>query len=435
MIKRLVSASLLTLCLSSPLPARAQIVGGYPMPSYADETATYAKWGEICNDAVLECWEVQDFPTATPTPLVDTAASLHEDTESDDLWTYLQQYRRTNDSTFLTWANAWRNWWVGLSIPGAAVLSEEAGFDYDHLNCVGLVLKYEYDGDVLALAKAEAIAGILKTFYDAKSVGGPISTDAGMRGFGRHLQCAVRVAEATGNAVWTTWRNKMISMLTAASNWNATTPSVGGMYFMNQFQTDARLFSGAYSQGGRIQSPFHIGLLAEGMWHAYRVTGNTIIRDRLISMAQYVDAYGLSDTYGYTGNTYGISPTCGKWHSYSGCSGTGEGTASFWDPYYTISQVNLLVMAYKLTGNQSYYDRAHHFWRRGTKARYRGGQLPSRISDNQINHYMDTRSDSATGHRYLDYNKGELQYTYLLFESGSPAPSSPPSPPKNLSVR
>jgi hypothetical protein len=402
------------------------------MPSLADETAAYAKWGEVCNDAVLQCFEPQDFPIATPNPIVATDTSLHEDTETDDLWTYLHQYIRTGDSTYLTWANAWRDWWINLAIPGSAVWTEEQSFGYDHVNCVGLVLKYEYDGDTAALAKAEQIGSILKTFYDGWSIGQAISTDNGMRGFGRHLQCLTRLSERSANPIFVTGRDRMISLLLNASNWNTTIPAVGGMYFMNQFQTDARLGAGSYAAGGRIQSPFHIALLAEGMWHAWRVTGNTQIRDRLIQMAAYVNYYGIAPTWNYTGNWYGISPNCAIAHSYQSNNGCGDGSG-FWDPYYSISQTNLLVMGFKLTGDPQYYNRAHYFWLRGTKARYRGGLPPSRIADNQINHYMDTRTDSATGHRFLDYNKGELQYTYLLFEPV--VSSSSPSPPKNLTVK
>lgn len=429
-------------------------IGGYPMPTYADETTTYGKWSEVCNDGVLACWEAADFPTATPSPIIDPAIDLHNDTEADDLWTYLHQYIRTGDATFLTWAQAWRNWWVSLTIPGSAAFDGDSGFEYDHVNCVGLVLQNEYDGDASALAQAQAIGAVLESFYATKTAGSyAISGNNGMRGFGRHLQCITRLAERTSLQRWIDLRDKLISILLQAPNYTTLAalktafPSLpittlsGGMYFMNQFQTDARLPAGSYVLGGRVQSPFHIGLLAEGMWHAYRVTGNTQIRDRLLEMAAYVDAYGLSGTYIYTGNTYGISPTCGKWHNYSGCNGSSEGTATFWDPYYSIAQTNLLAMAYELTGVQAWYDRAHYFWLRGTKARYVGSSLPSRITDTQINHYMDTRSDSATGHRYLDYNKGELQYTYLLFEGGGQtiggggAPDTTvPTDPSNLAL-
>ena len=32
-----------------------------------------------------------------------------------------------------------------------------------------------------------------------------------------------------------------------------------------------------------------------------------------------------------------------------------------------------------------------------------------------MHHFVDTIFSSADGYFYLDYNKGELQYTYLLF--------------------
>jgi hypothetical protein len=92
---------------------------------------------------------------------------------------------------------------------------------------------------------------------------------------------------------------------------------------------------------------------------------------------------------------------------------------TFWDSVYTTAQVNTLVRAYKLTGDTSYYARAKHFFNRGTKGVY-GDPTTRTAADNVVHHFIDTRFDSFFERYFLSYNKGELQYTYLLFEYPHP---------------
>jgi hypothetical protein len=183
------------------------------------------------------------------------------------------------------------------------------------------------------------------------------------------------------------------------------------MYFYGEFSTDSNLGAGSYAAGARQFSPFQIGVLTEALAEAYRTTGDTTIRDRLVRMADFLDTYGLDSTYQYSCSTMGIvggQPYC----SYN----AGQ-EVKFWDPVYTIALVDSFVYAYKYTGNIAYYNRALYFWNRGTKGIY--GSPTSRCStDTVVCHFADTLFDSAVSYLYLQFNKGELQYGYRLFENG-----------------
>lgn len=441
-------------------------VGGETLPTLADELAAYSKWGLTCLNTggtgyggPYPCLTDADFPQGdVPFTSMDFS-NIHQSSEGDDLWTYLWQYIRTSRANYLTRVNGWRNWWVSLTVGSGTQWNTDAGtsgFEMDHINCIGLVMKYQYDGDAAALAKAVELAGQIKTFYDPKPITAQVSTGNGLRGFGRHAQCIIRLAEVTGDVQWVTLRDKLVQMMLNTSSWQTVSslvaaypstlgtlglPPVGGMYFMNQTQTDARLPAGSYALGGRITAGFHPGIMAEAMWQAWRVTGNTQIRDRILEMAAYVDAYGLDTSILYTGNSYGIHPTCGIWHSYRGC--TAPPFTGFADPNYTISNTNLLVMASELTTgttSQYYYDRAQYFWRRTAQANYNGLGQPNRIPDGNYNHYQDVKTASGDGHDNLDYNKGELQYTWRLFKGGGRtlgggvSDTTAPTIPENLSV-
>src|SRR5262249_44894126 len=102
------------------------------------------------------------------------------------------------------------------------------------------------------------------------------------------------------------------------------------------------------------------------------------------------------------------------WHSYSAGCGTG---CTYWDPVYTTSLVNTLVRGYRYTGDAHYQARAKEFFNRGTKGIY-GEPIKRAAADDEVAHFIDTEFDSSSGFLYLDHNKGELQYVYLVFENG-----------------
>jgi hypothetical protein len=165
-----------------------------------------------------------------------------------------------------------------------------------------------------------------------------------------------------------------------------------------------------------------LAMLMEAFDHAYRTTGKQELRDRMIAVARFVSAHGLDETYQYTGKTFGIV-NGQTWHNYSA-----NGPTDTWDPSYTTSMVNILMRGYRYTCETGFKEQAKYYFERGNKGIY--GQSTQRSApDGQVHHFVDTVFASATENFYLKYNKGELQYTYLLFEEGTASDVVKPTPP------
>jgi hypothetical protein len=395
--------------------------GGLPMPSLQDERDAYASWGWTWSSGAEP-----NFP-GDPTYIVSDP-DIHGDTEGDDLWTYVIMYRRTGQRGYLDRATAWADYFKSRyrSCAGSSDYTfcyDRDEYGMDHMYGWGLVAWYELTGDAAALAEAENLAAVVEAYWGTGETGnGPVPGEFPMAYYGprqaaRHLLLAVRVAGATGNARWITLRDRLLELWMRSPDWD-----VRGMYFVGDWTTDYILGNGAYSAGARIQSAFEIGVLSEALYHAWRATGRTDVRDRLVAMARYIDVNGLESTYQYTGSWYGF--VRGEaWHNELSASPPSA------DPVYTTSQVNTLVMGYKFTGDRRLYQRAVYFFNRGTKGVY-GSATERAAGDAEVHHFVDTVFDSSHNNFYLAYNKGELQYTYLIFENGgSPAVESMPNPP------
>jgi hypothetical protein len=417
------SASATTQASTPPTPSGT----GYSMPSLTDEKNTYTSWGWT--------WSASTEPNfAADSSYTVSNPDIHYGTEGDDLWTYLMMYRRTGQKGYLDRALAWARYFkqdyrtcVGSQYNNFCY--DRGTFGADHLWGWGLIALYEYSGDIAALGEAENIGAVVEGLYAQTSSFGCLPTNActhyGLRQSGRHLLLATRLAEVTHESRWITLRDKILNLLLASPQWDAAR----GMYFVGDSLTDEKVGAGAYASGARIQSAFQIGVLAEAFFHVYRTTGRQDVKDRMVAMAHFVDQYGLDPTYQYTGSWFGI--VNGKvWHIYSASQ-----PVTFWDPVYTTSLVNTLVWGYKYTGDISLYNRAKYFFNRGTKSVY-GSPTQRTAADNVVGHFVDTVFDSSTGNFYLAYNKGELQYTYALFEkpSASPSDTIPPVPPTGLTA-
>jgi hypothetical protein len=129
-------------------------------------------------------------------------------------------------------------------------------------------------------------------------------------------------------------------------------------------------------------------------------------------MAAVSFAYGLDPKYEYTGSTFGIVNGA-LWHSFSYSCGDNCTSA---DPVYSTALVNTLVRGYRYTGDIKYYDKARVMLNRGTKGEY--DSLKRTAPDNEVHHFIDTIFSSGDDYFFLNYNKGELFYTYLIFENG-----------------
>lgn len=413
-------------------------VGGYPMPTMQDEKNTYISWGWT--------WTANKEPGAVTEPITNytvTNPDIHGDTEGDDLWTYLMMYRRTGNSVYLNRANAWARYFKNdyrncIGSQSANYCYDRDAFGLDHFYGWGLIALYEHNGDAAALAEAENLGGVLEMMYGPNSPFGCLPRGAciwyGPRAGARHLLFMTRLAQVTGNSRWITLRDMIINLWLTSAQWDPTY----GTYFVGDYVTDEVGGAGAFASGLRVQSAFQIGILSEAFDYAYRATGNTELKNRIIAMARFVDRYGLDPTYQYTASWFGVKNSQ-PWHKYSATS-----PVTFWDPGYTTSLVNTLVRGYKYTGDVGLYNRAKYFFNRGTKGVY-GSSTQRTTADNVVGHFIDTTFSTSNGNFYLDYNRGELQYTWLIFENGGfptvntgvtpPPVLAVPQPPSNLMLK
>ncbi len=382
---------------------------GLSMPTLQDERDTYANWKWT--------WNASQEPTDLVEPVSNYYVSpgyvdVHSDTEADDLWNYVMMYRRTGNPLYQDRAQAWLRYFK-QDYRAAVTGQGEADYGMDHLYGWGLVAWYEHTCaqgacDSAALAAAEGLAEELEKYWSTlKNNAWPVVGQYSMSEYGprqgaRHLLLATRVAEATGNQRWITLRDRLIDLWLKSPDWDANL----GMYFNGEWSTDTIMNSeGAYKGGARITAAHQLGVLSEAFDHAYRTTGRTELRDRMVAMARFVDQYGLDPTYKYNAGWFGVV-NGQPWH---------RGYTVF-DSAYTTSLVNALVRGYKYTGDRKYYDKARFFFNCGTKGKYET-TTPCQAT-NTVHHFVDTIFESSYESFYLHYNKGELQYTYLLFEKG-----------------
>jgi hypothetical protein len=448
---------------SSPPPSST---GQLPIPSLQDERDTYRSWGWTWNASAENPYPVATGAYTPGTP------DIHGDLEADDLWTNLVQYRRTGQPGYLSRTNAWLAYFKSSAYTLYGAGGDQ--FGGDHAFGWGLIDYYLYSCtvsacDTAALTAAERIGAQVEAFWNPshpeyyaclRSSG---CSNSGVRRVGRHLLLITRLAEVTGSSRWATLRDLIFNNLndrnesaSYKNGWNATY----GMFFASEPGTNEALADEAknwggptdtYADGARIVSTFQIGILTEALWHYYRTTRNTLARQRIVDMAGFMNTYAMDAVNDLSCDLVGIvqgKPYCryGKRNPING-----------WDPTYTISLVNLMVYRYKLTGETAYLDRAKHFFNRGTKAAYCTGVLGGRTSctpngnretsDTTVAHFQDTTcglsnqpcSVSANS-RYFFFNKGELQYTYLIFENGgSPTvlgtgTGNPPAAPSGVTV-
>ncbi len=405
-----------------PAARAAGPIGGFAMPSLNDEKATYRAYNRTWSaDAEPNYPSAQGFAVFDP--------DIHGDTEGDDLWTYLMMFLRTGQKGYLDRAQAWADFDINrygqcTGSSDRTLCYDEQAFELCHIYGWGLVAWYEYTGDAKALDAAEAIGDRLDKMLKVSSNNAyPVPGKDGMnyygsRGPARQLHLFTRLAEATGKKRWIDLRDMMIDLWMKSPDWDAR-----GMYFVGDWQTDYKLGDGSYASGIRVEATFQLGVLTEALAQAYRTTQDPRIKDKMVAMARFVEKYGLDPKYDYSGGHIGLKNGV-IYHDYSATE-----PVTFWDPVYTTSLVNTLAWGWKLTGDQKLRDLAFHYFDRGNKGIY-GEPIKRNGTDGSIHHFVDTRFSTSMENQYLDYNKGELQYTWLLFDqnpAGAPilSPNAP----------
>jgi hypothetical protein len=433
------AASAVTALVVSFTARAALAFGGITMPSLQDEKDTYALWGWT--------WAPALDPVNVTEPIGSYSVvdpDVHYDTEADDLWTYLMMYERTGNEVYYDRAGAWARYFKDdyTQCDGGDYTDycfDRDAYGLDHAYGWGLLAWHNSEADAAALAAVERVAADLEaqwqpgSNYGCYDLGGCLWH--GLRAVSRHLFILIRLVEVTGSPRWTALRDKILDKLIDSTQWNEEY----GMYFSDSAPDNPSVSGpGSYAAGLRCQSSFQIGLLAEALDYAYRATQRPVLRERLVAMARWVASYALDPTYQYASSWIGMNiVTDTAWQSYNK---TGNETVTVWDPSYTTSLVNTLVYGYKYTGDAQLLARAKFFFNRGMKADFDYWDPNERsAADDAVHHFVDTEFDSSSGRFFLAHNKGELQYTYRIFENGGlPAvlvDGPPPAAPTNLQVQ
>lgn len=379
---------------------------GFAMPSVADERATYQRLGWT--------WAPGAEPSYGPDPGFRAEdPDVHYGTEADDLWTSYAMHLRSGQTGYFDRASAWRRYFLEdyrACVGGSSYTYcwDRENFGADHLWGWGLIAWSQGMSEPAAEAEAILLATEVEQLWGPNSSFGCLGrggcTWYGVRQIGRHLLLVTRVAELTQDPRWAQLRDRIVETLLTSGQWDETL----GSYFFGEGSTDEKVGAGAYARGDRIQSAFQLGVLGEAMDHAYRTTGNEELRRRLVLMARFVERYGLDAQYEYTSSYVGVVGGL-PYQSYAGS------TVNYWDPVYTTSLVNTLVRGYLYTCEPHFYEAAARFFIRGNGGIY-GEPIRRSVADGEIDHFVDTRFDSSSGNVFFDRNKGELQYTYLLFD-------------------
>ncbi|MEM9386274.1 MAG: hypothetical protein AAGA68_14530 [Pseudomonadota bacterium] len=362
-----------------------------------------------------------------------TNTEMHEITEGDDLWTAYHMWKRLDGVRPTTvWRQRMENlktFFVESYVDELTGPGRETENNYDHLYGWGLCDWYkteadgEPDGGAAALAAIDGIVAAMVSWNPGFSANSPgdqlLDRGNGSRRWARQLRFAVCASEVSPTASNLAWRDQVVDMVLQAPDFDATY----GMYFNGSGPTGSNGFD--YAAGDRIANTFHMGIWMDSLWHAWRVLNGEndpraeTLRERLVSMATYYRDFG-PDPDGRVPLLTGLNINTGVRLD---TSASGYGTQNV----YTLSSINGLVFAYKFTGEGSYLEAAWARW--GFIQEFRYGPAT-------VGHYTDSLLASATGFRFLAQNRGELQYTYALFENaGQPIVLGPaPKPPTEFRV-
>jgi hypothetical protein len=440
------------------------------LPTQVDEETYYnTDFGVGTGKDVAWAWTAADkaieFTVTPPAGVATSPKDIHNETEGDDLWSHYMQYKRTGNSTHLNWATAWRNYFVNVYLDGDLKGGNEdnpsgSGRNGDHLYGQGLVLWGMERNDLAARNAALAIAATMEPQTLALVPGTSNLTASGGRRFARRLLFYSYIVMMEPIPRWIACRDNLIECWLQSPNWEDSSNGIivsGGNHFDGRTAFELGAAGGLgvdqYDAGYRFISAFQWAILYEAFWVSYKMTGRTDVRDMLVQMARYILYYAWDPTHvnAMSGLRFGHEPDGTHWHSgfddFSIAAGSGPGqlpnTAqgppdpAWTDPNsapadnYETSHVNVLVYAYKITGETAFLKRAREHFRQATC--YNGTDKGStKLAEDQVHFYTDTLCDPSN--IYFEYNKGMSQYCSRIFENGglpeveSSATWTPPYP-------
>ena len=349
--------------------------------------------------------------------------NIHQDSEADDLWTWDQQYKRYATSTEQAWRDGWLSW------NKASLISElnandgdgaPSGYGFDHMYGQGLAVVYHDTTDATILPVFDNLKTIIqgRSLYQAVAAGTPSAMAFfESRGPARWTIVAAYIAEATGDAEWITIRDNLLDGWMDSTDWEeGGVIAAGGNYFAGRDQA-GYVYGGSgpisYDTGRRFHSAFEMALHVEAIYRGYLATGRADLSTRLIKNAQYIHYYAHQPAWNYpnVGGRFGHEGDGSRWHQ---DSSDGTQTNAAKDCSYDLALVNSQVIGYKLTGDSTYLDFAQTLFKRGIRFD-QGPPYPEYSPEGVIPYFMDRL---GVGGNTFAFNKGALQYAYLLLENG-----------------
>ena len=416
-------------------------------PSYADEAAAYAARGmteanvvdfdiSTASSAKLTNWQNQTSlggwvgtPNASDT-------LLHELTEADPLWIALRQRERYTEAGLTTAAGIatnraanMANYFINNYYASDEWNYEQANRQHAHLYGYGLCDWAEIQGDAAAITTINNMVTGLSAWRSGFNPGDDLAGSASYRGWGRMLWFVARAAAVSPIGANITFFNKIVDIMIQAPDWD---PVYKNYWYWDTATADQGAFS--FADGLRTQVTSHAGLVLTGFYHAYRTaeqlgdqTRLQQIGERIIDMATFYRDIPLAGDGNFGRRMGWIIP------AYAGAGqppvpnvadprssvatlvNDGHGGVSQTDAIYNHPPVNGLVMAYKLTGDHGYLDRAWYLWQRwqaSTEA-----EQGATVSLGEVHHYADSQLGPNSTYQLMANNKSELQYVELLFEA------------------
>lgn len=392
-----------------------------------DEQRAYEKWGWS--------WSANQVPHVSHKNNVWIAwKDVHGDLESDDLWQHIIMYLRTRNRGYwdraLGWAHyfmyrypfrthgfsfAWNTSYEYPKIERPEISIPLTSYDEKFLNndvrpgkvdadmwgachlwAWGLIDFYYLTGSLDALEAAVDICEVSERILGYwkpgpyKSFGNGYNVyDAGVRQEARHLLSVTRVYEATLDEHWYQYMNHIAELILKSNGWD-----------------NRGMFVWSTRKYPKIFSSYHFGLLNHAFYQYYLVTKNNEVFHRLIQMANFAKNYAMHPVWKYCGYRIALDyPDSGQiWHTT-----LDDGGLSGFTPISTISFIDALIRGFRLTGENSYLERAKFFWDRASKAVY-GNPMVRTAGENEVGRFLN----SLFRDPYFD-NNGDLPYAHLLF--------------------
>jgi hypothetical protein len=407
-------------------------------------------------------WSRDRLPTYPHTPGYTVFAAnvdLHAETESDDCWQNLLMFLRSGTRGFWDRARGWCEYqrdemarrtdgfafaWDadGEGGPGPAggsgkyprppveiPLTEldraylrasaygRIGYfprvNTSHFWGWGLVDWALVTGDPEAVAAAVDLAEISRRHFGWRMRDLAATGRTGARA----LMLAIRVWEATGAPEWRDYVEQLVTLYTdAADSWREW----AGHYLVPLPALGADWFA---------LNPHHAANLDQAFERYVSAGGARAeeIRRRLVRMGDFALAYGAHRTWWHSSSTVAVTASGRHW--LSGIDSEPPAVATI-NPYHTLTWVDTLVRAWRLTGERKYLEHAAFLHERATRHRY-GQRLltPPAVPFDRAGRFLN---EGRIKDLYYPDN-GHLQFAHLLF-ADAVAARLPPRPRPRLAA-